>query len=95
MAIATLVLAYNLYTIVSIHACTIVYVFDTLFFANNSLMQWAIMMKFISLGSPLKSVQIQPKRLHLVKGQRSYEAIKISHIFTMGMWFDHSYFEYT
>ena len=33
---------------------------DTLFFANNSPTQWPIKIKFIPLGSPLKSAQIKP-----------------------------------
>ena len=34
------------------------------------------------------------KPLHLVKGHRSYKAVKITHTFTMSKWFDHSCFEY-
>ena len=69
---------------------------DTLFIGNNSPMQWSIKIKFAPLGSPLKSAQMYFKiPSYLVKGQRSYEAVKITHTFTMGKWFDHSYFEYT
>ena len=64
-------------------------------FDNNSPTQWSIKMKFVPLGSPLKSTQMCSKLLHLVKGQRSYEAVKVTHTFTMGKWFDHSSFEHT
>ena len=47
-------------------------------------------MKFIPLGSPLKSTQIQPKIQ-----QRSFEAINIFHAFAVEVQFDHNYcFEY-
>ena len=39
-------------------------------------------MKFIPLGCPLNSTQMHlSKPLYLVKGQRSYEAVKITHTF--------------
>ena len=44
-------------------------------------------MKLTPSGSPLKSAQMHFKgdfkTTHLVKGQRSYEAVKITHTFTM------------
>ena len=70
---------------------------DTLFIDNNSPMQWSIKMKSVPLGNPLKSAQYYcpSKPLHLVNIQRSYEAVRITHTFTMGKWFDHRCFEYT
>ena len=41
-------------------------------------------MKFVPLGSSLKSTQINPKLLHLLKIQRSYETyVKTTHTFTL------------
>ena len=73
------------------------YKLNTSFIDNNSPIQRSIKMKFTPLGSPLNSTQMFSKPLHLVKRQRSYEAVKITHTFIMGKWLDHtySYFEYT
>ena len=56
-------------------------------------MQWSIKMKFAQLGSPLKSAQMQFKPASF--GEGTNKAVKITHTFTMGKWFDHSCFEYT
>ena len=58
-------------------------------------MQWSIKIKFAQLGSPLTSAQIHFKTTPFGEGQRSYEAVKLTHTFAMGKWFDHNCFEYT
>ena len=58
--------------------------FDTLVIDNNLPMQWSIKIKLAPLGSPLNLHKWFSKSLHLVKGQRSYEAVKITHTFTTG-----------
>ena len=82
-------------TYCSIYSYSTFHSLDTLFIDNNSLMQWSNKMKFAPLGSPLKSTQMHFKLLHLVKGQRSYEAVKFTLTFIMGKWLDHSSFENT
>ena len=52
------------------------------------------MVKICTIRKPFK-VRTIVLQLHLMNRQRSYEAIKITHTFMMGMWFDHSCFEYT
>ena len=83
-----------MYSVTIVHSRSL----DTLFIDNNSPTQRAIKMKFAPLGNTLNSAnsaQMHSKPLRLVKGQRSYEAVKITHTFTIGKWFDHSCFEYT
>ena len=46
-------------------------------------------MKFTPLGNPLNSAQMHCKPLHLVKRQRSYEAVKHPYIYNWQL-FDHS-----
>ena len=51
-------------------------------------MQWSIKMKFAPIGSPLKSAQMVFKTASFgeLKGQRSYEVVKITHKSSMGKW---------
>ena len=66
---------------------------DTLFIDNNSPTQTSIKIKFTPLGNPLILHKCISKLLHLVN--RSNEAVKITHTFAVGKWFDYSYFECT
>ena len=52
-------------------------------------------MKFAPLGSPLKSTQLCFKTTSFGEQTKKLWGYKNYYTFMMGMWFDHSCFEYT